>query len=305
MLVPRLRGRGFAHHPRRPGEVIMPAHATRTSNGHVEVKGVRYYYELRGEGEPLLVLHGGLGSFDMFGSNLELLSEHRQLIAVDLQGHGRSTLGDRPIRLTDMGDDMATLLETLGYEQVDVFGYSMGGGVALRLAVQHPERVRRLAIASAGFAQNGFHPEMLPMQAQVGAAMADPMKDTPMYKSYVAIAPNPSEFPKLLDRMGEMMRTPFDWAEDVKTLKMPVLLVYGDSDMFRLEHIVEFYHLLGGGLKDAGWQRENMSRNRLAILPDLTHYEMGVAPALGHTVLPFLDGRSGAKTWAEQVQPTN
>ena len=139
------------------------------------------------------------------------------------------------------------------------------------------------------------------MQAQVGAAMADQMKETPMYKSYVAVAPNPSEFPKLLDRMGDWMRTPYDWAEDVKTLKMPVMLVYGDADMFRPEHMIEFYHLLGGGLKDAGWTRESMSKNRLAILPDLTHYEIFAAPAMAHTVLPFLDGKSGAKSWAEQV----
>ena len=116
------------------------------------------------------------------------------------------------------------------------------------------------------------------MQAQVGAGMAEFMKDTPMYMSYVAVAPHPEDFPKLLDRMGELMRTPYDWADDVKTLKMPVMLVYGDSDMFRPEHIVEFYHLLGGGLKDAGWMREHMAQNRLAILPDLTHYEIFASP---------------------------
>jgi pimeloyl-ACP methyl ester carboxylesterase len=285
------------------GGAPMPAHATRTTkSGHVEIRGVDYYYELRGHGEPLLLLHGGLGSIDMFGPNLPILAEHRLVIAVDLQGHGRTTLGDRPINLIDMGDDMAAILAKLGHERVDVLGYSMGGGVAFRLAVQHPSLVRRLVLVSTGFAQEGFYPEMLPMQAQVGAAMADQMKQTPMYHSYVAVAPHPEDFPKLLDRMGAWMRMPYNWADDVKTLKMPVMLVYGDSDMFRPEHIVEFYHLLGGGLKDAGWQRENMSKNRLAILPDLTHYEIGLAPELGRTVLPFLDGKSRAKSWAEQVQ---
>jgi pimeloyl-ACP methyl ester carboxylesterase len=118
----------------------------------------------------------------------------------------------------------------------------------------------------------------------------------------MAIAPNPGDFPRLLDQMGALMRTPYDWSEDVKKLKGPVMLVYGDSDMFRPEHMVQFYQLLGGGLKDAGWTREHMSPNRLAILPDLTHYEIFSAPALATTVLPFLDGKSGAKSWTEQVK---
>jgi len=273
----------------------MPALAiSAMKNGRVEINGIHYYYELHGQGEPVLCLHGGLGSIDLFGPNVPFLSEHRQVIAVDLQGHGRTTLGDRPISLIDMGDDMSALLETLGFEQVDVLGYSMGAGVALRLAIQHPKVVRRLVLVSCGFAQEGFHPEMLPMQAAVSSAMVEQMKGTPMYASYAAVAPNPADFAKLLDRMGEWMRTPYNWADDVKTLTMPVMLVYGDSDMFRPEHIVEFYHLLGGGLKDAGWQREHMSKNRLAILPDLTHYEVFASPVLWSTVMPFLDGRSGA-----------
>ena len=155
---------------------------------------------------------------------------------------------------------------------------------------------------SAPFAQSGFFPEMLPQQAAVGSAMAEQMKETPMYKSYVAVAPNPKDFPRLLDRMGELMRRPNDWSEDVKKLSMPVMLVFGDADMVRPEHIVEFYHLLGGGLKDAGWQREHMSRARLAILPDVTHYDMFLSPALAPTLLPFLDGNGGSQTWAEQVK---
>lgn len=270
-------------------------------SGHVEVRGVNYYYELHGAGEPLLLLHGGLGSIDMFGPNLPMLAEHRQVIAVDLQGHGRTTLGDRPIRPVDIANDLDSLLVQLGFPQVDVLGYSMGGAVALRLAIQHPARVRRLALVSTGFAQDGFYPEMLPQQAAVGAGMADQMKDTPMYKSYVAVAPDTAAFPKLLDAMGDWMRQPYNWADEIKTLGMPVLLVYGDSDMFRPEHEIQFYNLLGGGMRDAGWQREYMSQNRLAILPDLTHYEIFASPVLWETVLPFLDGKKGAKTWAEQV----
>lgn len=270
------------------------------TKGHSEANGVNYYYEIHGQGDPLLLLHGGLGSIEMFGPILPTLAEGRECIAVDLHGHGRTQLGDRKISLPDMGDDMDVLLKELGYDQVDVLGYSLGAGVGFRLAVQHPDRVRRLALVSAGFSTDGFYPEMLPQQAAVSGAMADAMKDTPMYQGYVAVAPDPDEFPKLLDRVGGSMRESFNWAEDVKTLKMPVILVVGDSDMFRLDHIVEFYNLLGGGLKDAGWNREHQSQNRLAILPDVTHYDMLLAPGLATTLLTFLNGeRRTSQSWVE------
>jgi pimeloyl-ACP methyl ester carboxylesterase len=274
--------------------------AHRPRSGHATANGVPYYYEIHGQGEPLLLLHGGLGSIEMFGPVLPALAKTRQVIAVDLHGHGRTRLGDRKISLIDMGDDLAGVLEQLGYKQVDVLGYSMGAGVAFRLAAQHPDRVRRLALASMGFARDGFYPEMLPQQAAVGAGLAEMMKETPMYKTYAAIAPDPSEFPKLLDRMGELMRTPYNWAADVQKLTMPVILVFGDSDMFRLDHIVEFYRLLGGGQKDAGWTREHMAKNRLAILPNVTHYEMFMSPAMVAAVLPFLDGKNDPPVWSEQ-----
>ena len=272
-----------------------------TRSGHAAVNGIRYYYAVYGTGEPLLLLHGGLGQIEMFGPNLTRLAQRRQVIGVDLQGHGRTELGDREISLVDMGDDMAGVLKQLGYDKVDVLGYSMGGGVAFQFAARHPEMVRRMVLASCPFAQDGFYAEMLPQQAAVGSAMAEQMKETPMYKSYVAIAPHPEEFPKLLDRMGAAMRKPYDWSADVRKLTMPVMLIYGDSDMIRLEHVVKFYHLLGGGLMDAGWQREHMSQNRLAIIPNLTHYEMGLAPQLVDTALPFLDGVGRPVSWDEQV----
>ena len=272
------------------------------SSGYIAANGLNYWYEIHGKGEPLLLLHGGLGSTGMFGPVLSKLAENRRVIGIDLHGHGRTELGNRKIDLVDIGNDLGVVLTKLGIRQVDVMGYSFGGGAAFQLAVQHPELVRRVVIASAPYAQNGFFPEMLPQQAAVGAAMADLMKETPMYKSYVAVAPKPQDFPKLLDAMGELMRTPYDWTDDVKKLTMPVMLVYGDADMVRPEHIISFYQLLGGGLKDAGWMREHMSKNRLAILPDLTHYEVFAAPQLLTTVLPFLNGVSGAKSWAEHVR---
>jgi pimeloyl-ACP methyl ester carboxylesterase len=289
--------------------IVMNAQASTASaparTGYVPANGVNYYYEIRGEGEPLLLLHGGLGSTGMFAPVMPALAAGRQVIAVDLHGHGRTALGSREISLVDMGADMAVLLRELGYAQVDVLGYSMGGGVAFQLAVQHPEMVRRLAMVSAGISRDAFYPEMLPMQEQVGAGMADMMKETPMYQSYVAVAPDPAEFPRLLDQMGALMRRPYDWSDDVAKLTMPVMIVFGDSDMYRPESIIRFYQLLGGGQRDAGWMRENQSRNRLAILPDVTHYDIFLSPALPATVLPFLNGKTGAQSWAEQVSQGN
>ena len=269
--------------------------------GHTLVNGVNYYHEIHGSGEPVLLLHGGLGSIDMFAPVLPAFAKARTVIAVDLHGHGRTSLGDRAIRVQDMADDMAGILGHLDCDTVDVVGYSLGGGVALHLAARHPERVRRLVIISAGYSQDGFHPEMLPQQAQVSGAMADMMKDTPMFLSYKAVAPDVSEFPKLLDAMGALMREPIDYSDAVAKLTMPVMLIYGDADMIRPEHMIDFYHKLGGGLRDAGWMRENMSRNRLAILPDLTHYETFASPLMANMAMTFLDGGGKAPNWAEQV----
>jgi pimeloyl-ACP methyl ester carboxylesterase len=193
--------------------------------GYVTANGLKYYYSIQGQGEPLLILHGGLMQIEMFEPVMSILTKDRQVIGVDLQGHGRTSLGDRKMSLIDMGDDMAIIIKELGYKQVDVLGYSMGGSVAFRLAVQHPDAVRRLVIVSAPYAREGFYPEMLPQQAAVGAAMAEQMKETPMYKLYVKVAPNPGDFPKLLDRIGELMRTPYNWADDVKKLQIPVMLI--------------------------------------------------------------------------------
>lgn len=292
-------------------EETKPAMTTETKalpkpekSGLLPIDGLNYYYAIYGKGEPLLLLHGGLGTTDMFAPILPGFAENRTVIAVDLQGHGRTALGDRPFGLEAMGDDMAAIVKALGYDKVDVLGYSLGGGVAFRMAVQQPETVRRLVLVSAGYAADGFYAEMRGQQAQVSAAAAEFMKDTPMYKSYVAVAPRPQDFPKLLDTLGTFMRKDYDYSADVAKLKMPVMLVYGDSDMYRPEHEIKFYQMLGGGLKDAGWMRENLPQNRLAILPNRTHYDVFFASELTATTLPFLNGETKVKNWDEVVSET-
>lgn len=277
--------------------LLAPSSFAQQKSGKAAVNGIEMYYAIQGEGAPLLLLHGGLGSSDMFYPILDKFTQNRTVITVDLHGHGRTALGNRELSIIDMGDDLAALLDELGYPQVDVVGYSLGAGAGFRLAVQHPEKVRKLVLISGGFARDGFYPEILEQQSMVNADAAEYMKETPMYQQYVKVAPNPDEFPRLLQQIGEYMSKDFNWADDVKKLKMPVMLIFGDSDMYRPEHMVEFYKLLGGGLKDAGWMRENMSQNRLAILPNLTHYDIFLAPELVRTVLPFLNDTYDNLSW--------
>ncbi len=165
VVVVAMPGPADAQTPNATQTAAAPARAAPSKSGHVQANGVKYYYEIHGQGEPLLLLHGGLGSIDMFGPVLPKLAEKRQVIAVDLHGHGRTQLAGRKINLVDIGDDLAVILKEVGQGQVDVLGYSFGAGAGFRLAVQHPELVRRLALVSGGFSQDGFYPEMLPMQA--------------------------------------------------------------------------------------------------------------------------------------------
>ncbi|TCS12889.1 alpha/beta hydrolase [Caulobacter sp. BK020] len=268
------------------------------NKGQVEAGGVRYGYEIhgpqvQGAGAPLLLLHGGFGTMEMFGPVLGRLAERRPVIAVDLYGHGRTALTERPIDPVAMGDDLAAVVRALGFERVDVLGFSFGGMVAFRLAVQHPEVVGKLVLASAPYADTGFYPDIREQQKGVTRESAALFMQTPMYGAYKAVAPRVEDFPEFVARMGEAIRRPYDWSEDAKTLKPTTLLVYGDSDMFEPEHIVRFYQLLGGGLGDAGWDGAGMVRHRLAILPGVTHYEMSDAPGLVDAALAFLEGAEG------------
>ncbi len=263
---------------------------SKTKKGHVEAGGVRYGYELHGAGAPLLLLHGGLGTLEMFGPVLKRLAKRRLVIAVDLYGHGRTALTDRPVDPIAMGDDMASLARTLGFERVDALGFSFGAMVAFRLAVQHPEAVDKLILASMPFADTGFYADLREQQKGVTREGAAMLMRTPLYDAYKAVAPRVEDFPELVARMGEAIRKPYDWSQEARTLKPTTLLVYGDSDMFEPEHIVRFYQLLGGGLRDGGWDGTGMARHRLAILPGVTHYAMSDAPGLLDTALAFLEG---------------
>jgi pimeloyl-ACP methyl ester carboxylesterase len=256
---------------------------------YADVNGIRLYYETHGTGRPLILLHGGLGSGEMFGPLLPALAEGRQVIAVDLQGHGRTADIDRPISVELMADDVAALITHLGLERPDVMGYSLGGGVALLTGIRHRELIRRLVVVSTNIRRSAIYPEMLGQQAQMNAAAAEFMKDTPMYELYMRVAPRPDDFPRLLDKMGQAMAKDFDFTEEVRGLQVPTLFACADADMFPPSHAVEVFELLGGGQRDGGWQGEGRPAHSLAILPGLTHYDIFMAPVLVEAVLPFLD----------------
>jgi len=256
---------------------------------YADVNGINLYYETRGTGEPLILLHGGLGATSMFGPNLSALAKGRQVIAVDLQGHGRTADIDRPIRADLMADDIAALITHLGLERPDLMGYSLGGGVALLTAIKYPELVGRLVVVSTPIRRNAFYPEMLAQQGQVDAAAAEAMKQTPMYQLYASIAPRPGDWARLLSKIGAGMMDDFDFSKDVARITAPTMIVAGDADIFPPAHAVEVFGLLGGGKRDGGWDGSGRPKSRLAILPGLTHYTIFSAPALAAAVIPFLD----------------
>src|SRR6476469_8343997 len=166
-----------------------------------EVNGIRLGYEIHGEGEPLVLLHGGFGTIEMFGPNVDALAAGRQVIGVDLQSHGRSPAADRPMRFETMADDTAGLIRHLGLEKADVMGFSLGGGVALRTAIQHPEVVDRLVLVSTPFRRSGWYPEMTAAMDSMGPEIAEPFKQTPMYADYQRIAPRVDDWPVLVTQV--------------------------------------------------------------------------------------------------------
>src|SRR5260370_26808996 len=176
--------------------------AITVKSGYASVNGLNLYYEIHGTGEPLILLHGGLGSTEMFGEIIPLLSNNRQVIVVDLQAYGRTADIDRPLSFAAMADDIAALIKHLGIGKADIMGYSLGGGVALRTAGRHPDVVRNLVLLSTPFKRDGWYPEIVAGMAQLGVVAAEPMKQTPINHHYARISPIPSVIPVLLTYLG-------------------------------------------------------------------------------------------------------
>ena len=244
---------------------------TYDKSGYVSVNGLDMYYEIHGEGYPLVLLHGafsGIGT--SFGKMLPGLAEKRQVIAFELQGHGRTADIDRPLTVEGMADDVAAALPELGVEQADVLGYSNGGSVALHFATRHPQRVRKLVLMSIGYKLSGVHPGLMEGMGEMKPEM---MHGSPWHEEYMRIAPRPEDFNRLFQKKTEMDRQIKDFSEEaIRGIKAPTLLMIGDSDLIRPEHAVEFFRLLGGGV--FGDMPPGLPNSQLAILPGTSHVGM-------------------------------
>ena len=263
---------------------------------YADVNGLSLYYEEYGSGEPLVLLHGGFGAGELLAPIVPALAAGRRVITVDLQGHGHTADIERPLCPEHMADDVAALIGHLGLERADVMGYSLGGLVALRTAIQHPDRVRRLVLVSVSFRRDGSYPEVLQAMDQMGPGAADMLRQSPPGELYARTAPRPADWPVLVTKTSELLHTDYDWTAETGALEAPTLLVFADADSIRPAHIAEFFALLGGGLQDAGWDGSRRPASQLAILPGRTHYDISVSPALAPTVIPFLDAAAAETT---------
>ena len=234
---------------------------------YAEVNGLNMYYEIRGTGQPLVLLHGAFSAIGTsFGNVLPELAKTRQVIAFEMQAHGRTADIDRPLSMEQMADDTAAALQQLGIEDADFFGYSMGGSVALQVAIRHPEVVRKLVLASVTYNMSGVHPGLMEGLAEMKPEM---MFGSPWHEEYMRIAPNPEDFATLFAKKTQMDRETQDLpAEAIEAIEAPTLLIIGDSDIVRPEHAVEMFRLLGGGVMG---DLVGLPNSRLAVLPGTTH----------------------------------
>jgi pimeloyl-ACP methyl ester carboxylesterase len=257
------------------------------SSGYADVNGIRLYHEIYGRGEPLVLIHGGLTTIGQMQGWIEPLATTRQVIAVEMQGHGHTADTDRPMRFTTLGDDIAALLDHLDIATADVAGHSFGGAAAIRAAIQHPDKVRRLVVISSPAMKSGWYPEAQRGMSQVGAPMAGNMMQTPTGK-LSAQWPEPQRFPHFLDKMGTLLGEDYDWSAEIARLPMPVLLVFADNDSISQRHVAEFFALLGGGVTEPGWVNTRLSRSRLAVISGYSHYNFLMSPEVPQILGKFL-----------------
>lgn len=259
---------------------------SRPKSGFAPVNDLQMYYEIHGDGEPVILLHGGVEASEAFGPNLAALAKSRQVIAVHLQGHGHTKDINRPLRFESMADDIAALIAYLKLGKTDLLGYSLGGGVALQTVIRHPASVKRLIVISTGMAREGSYPEVNATFDQMGAhaaQIAQNIKGSPLGRLYPEV-----NWENLLRKIGAMESQEFDWSAQVKQIQSPTELIFADADSIRPEHIAAFYEALGGGKRDAGLDGSQRPVARLGIVPGATHYNILSTTMVAEMVQTFL-----------------
>jgi len=260
--------------------------STPSSTGKVPVDGAGIYYEIHGDGPPLVLLHGGVTPSTTFGAPLEAMARTHRVIAIHLRGHGFSTDSDAPWSAETMADDAAAVLAHLGIGRARVMGYSLGAAVALQVAIRHPEQVEKLVSVAVGFSTDGDYPEVRQAFAQMpgmAAAIGKQLAGSPLAELYPGV-----DWERVMRKSGEMNQPEHDWTELIQAIKAPTLLVFADADSIRPEHMVAFWKLLGGGQRDAGLDGSQRPASQLAILPGTTHYSLIESPLLTEVATAFL-----------------
>lgn len=276
---------------------------TPTESGFADVNGVKIWYQTYGEGDPLILLHGGFGSVEMFGPNIEALAQGRRVIGVDLQAHGGTGPLGRPMSFEAMATDVAELIGFLGYEKADVMGYSLGGAVAMRVAIDHPEVVDRLVTVSAAYAYNNWHEYNFDGMKAIAAdpeGTAKSLVGTPQYEGFVRKAPGgEASFIDAVRELSAFIGTEYDWSAELPNITAPTLVIVADWDAVRIGAATKLFELLGGGTQDANWDRSGMGQNHFAVIPNATHYDIIDTTAISEVAIPFLDGYAEATATAE------
>ena len=233
---------------------------------YADVNGMKMYYEVSGEGDPLIVLHGAYMNIPTMGEIIPTLAKTHKVYAIEMQGHGRTNDIDRPITYPNLADDVAEFMDAVGIEKADVFGYSMGGQVGLKLAINHPQKLNKLITASVAYDLEGWQPVYSQFIPKMTVEM---FLEMPFFAETYKQSANPEGYVAFLKKMIALESEPMEWEEDVKNLKIPVLVIAGDADVATLEHIVAMFKLLGGGVM--GDMGKPLPLSRLAILPATTH----------------------------------
>jgi pimeloyl-ACP methyl ester carboxylesterase len=267
---------------------VFAADAAVAVGDRVDVNGMQMYYEVSGQGDPLIVLHGAYMNIPAMGAIIPKLAETHRVYALEFQGHGRTTDIDRPITYPNLADDVAAFMEAVGLGKADVFGYSVGAEVGLQLAIRHAAKVNKLVAASAAYDLKGWQPVFIEAIPQMTVEM---MLETPFAEEYRKLAPNPDGFRALAEKLIALEHEPMAWEEDVKALKTPVLVITGDADVMTLEHSVALFRLLGGGVM--GDMGQPLPASRLAVMPATSHTAViGQVELLHAFIEPFLKGET-------------